>query len=163
MMLVVLVLLFGNAGSLATDGTSDKSDRSLMVMTQLTQTSGETRQKRAVPTVGEYFERRVRPRIDSGVGLMKHYVVPALVETALNMGNAGVTAVTQIHRGAKPAAAESAAHIHHVVTEHLAPAFSAASRTLTDATVDSTDRAAESAAHIHHVVTEHLAPAFWAA
>ena len=31
-------------------------------------------------------------------------------------------------RGAKPAAAESAAHIHHVVTEHLAPAFSAASR-----------------------------------
>ena len=31
-------------------------------------------------------------------------------------------------RGAKPAAAESAAHIHHVVTEHLAPAFSAAGR-----------------------------------
>ena len=25
----------------------------------------------AVPTVGEYFERRVRPRIDTGVGLMK--------------------------------------------------------------------------------------------
>ena len=98
---------------------------------------------------------------------LQHYVVPALVETALNMGNAGVTAVTQIHRsltlnpssltssslppyshndcrnypddchntkwqstwrGAKPAAAESAAHIHHVVTEHLAPAFSAAGR-----------------------------------
>ena len=33
-------------------------------------------------------------------------------------------------RGAKPAAAESAAHIHHVVTEHLAPAFSAAGRFL---------------------------------
>ena len=29
---------------------------------------------------------------------LQHYVVPALVETALNMGNAGVTAVTQIHR-----------------------------------------------------------------
>ena len=24
-----------------------------------------------MPTVGEYFERRVRPRIDSGVGLVK--------------------------------------------------------------------------------------------
>ena len=47
MILVVLVLLFGNAESLATDDTSDKSDRALMVMTQLTQTSGETRQKRA--------------------------------------------------------------------------------------------------------------------
>ena len=45
--LVVLVLLFGNAESLATDDTSDKSDRALMAMTQLTQTSGETRQKRA--------------------------------------------------------------------------------------------------------------------
>ena len=33
-----------------------------------------------------------------------------------------------VSRGAKPAAEESAAHIHHVVTEHLAPAFSAASR-----------------------------------
>jgi len=138
-LLMVLVIGASVECSQKADG-SEQSERGLMVVTH---TSGETRQKRAVPTVGEYFERRVRPRIDSGVGLVKHYVVPALVETALNMGNAGVTAVTQLHRGAKPAAAESAAHIHHVVTEHLAPAFSAASRTLTDATVDSTDRVAE--------------------
>ena len=30
--------------------------------------------------------------------ISQNYVVPALVETALNMGNAGVTAVTQLHR-----------------------------------------------------------------
>lgn len=87
--------------------------------------------------------------------------MPALVETALNMGNAGVTAVTQLHRlvasanlpparmtcdlprAAKPAMAETAAHMHHVVVEHLAPGVSAASKTLGDSAVESTDRVAE--------------------
>ena len=39
--------------------------------------------------------------------------------------------------------AETAAHMHHVVVEHLAPGVSAASKTLSDSAVESTDRVAE--------------------
>ena len=40
--------------------------------------------------------RRVQPRIDSSVATVQHRVVPALVETALTLGNGAVTAVTQL-------------------------------------------------------------------
>ena len=46
-------------------------------------------------------------------------MIPALVETALTMGNAGVTAVTQLGRAAKPVVEESAAHMHHVVRKYV--------------------------------------------
>ena len=67
--------------------------------------------------------RRVRPRLDSGVrtvGAVGRHVVPALVETAIHLGNAGVTAVAQLSRAAKPVVEESAAHMHHVVREETA-------------------------------------------
>ena len=70
-------------------------------------------------------------------------VVPALVETAIGLGNAGVTAVTQVTaapsfvtsrdhddvtqlgRAVPPVVEESAAHMHHMVSEHIAPAAKA--------------------------------------
>ena len=55
------------------------------------------------------------------MAVVQQRVVPALVETALSLGNAGVTAVTQLGRAAKPVVEESAAHMHHVVSHHIVP------------------------------------------
>ena len=90
--------------------------------------------------------RRVRPRLDSGVrtvGAVGAQVVPALVETAINLGNAGVTAVAQIGRAAKPVVEESAAHVHHVVSEHIAPGISASMKTLGSHAAEGADRMSE--------------------
>jgi len=112
------------------------------------QTSGETRSKRGVPSLPDYFSRRVQPRIDTGVGIVKDHVVPAIFETALTLGNAGVTAVTQFGRAAKPVMQESAAHMHHVVSEHIAPGLQAGVRTLGDHAAAGADRV--SAAMLGH-------------
>ncbi|XP_023344466.1 uncharacterized protein LOC111713755 [Eurytemora carolleeae] len=100
------------------------------------------RTKRGVPSIPEYFERRVRPRIDGGVEIVRERVVPALVETAINLGNAGVTAVTQFHRAANPVVRESAAHFRHTVDEHIAPGVAASVNTLTNTARDGVDRVA---------------------
>ena len=103
--------------------------------------------------------RRVRPRLDSGVrtvGAVGRQVVPALVETAINLGNAGVTAVAQIGRAAKPVVEESAAHVHHVVSEHIAPGISASMKTLGSHAAEGADRMSEAVLgpERHHKVTE---------
>ena len=72
--------------------------------------------------------RRVQPRLSSSVAAVRgvgQRVVPALVETAIGLGNAGVTAVTQLGRAVPPVVEESAAHMHHMVSEHIAPAAKA--------------------------------------
>ena len=103
--------------------------------------------------------RRVRPRLDSGVrtvGAVGRQVVPALVETAINLGNAGVTAVAQLGRAAKPVVEESAAHVHHVVSEHIAPGISASMKTLGSHAAEGADRMSEAVLgpERHHKVTE---------
>ena len=55
-------------------------------------------------------------------------------------GNAGVTAVTQLGRVAKPVVAETAAHMDHMVTAHIAPGLEAGVRTLGDQYVQGADR-----------------------
>ena len=77
------------------------------------------------------------------VGAVGRHVVPALVETAINIGNAGVTAVAQLGRAAKPVVEESAAHMHHVVSEHIAPGISASMRTLGNQAAQGADRMSE--------------------
>ena len=72
--------------------------------------------------------------------LVQNRVVPAIVETALTIGNAGVTAVTQLGRVAKPVVAETAAHMDHMVTAHIAPGLEASVRTLGDQYVQGADR-----------------------
>ena len=87
--------------------------------------------------------RRVKPRIDSGVRTVGRHVVPALMETAIHLGNAGVTAVAQLGRAAKPVVEESAAHVHHVVSEHIAPGISASMQTLGSHAAQGADRMSE--------------------
>ena len=84
--------------------------------------------------------RRVQPRIQGGVAAVQQRVVPAIVETALTIGNAGVTAVTQLGRAARPVVEESAAHMHHMVSEHIGPGISASMKTLGDHAVTGADR-----------------------
>ena len=101
----------------------------------------------------------MRPRLDSGVrtvGAVGRHVVPALVETAINLGNAGVTAVAQIGRAAKPVVEESAAHVHHVVSEHIAPGLSASMKTLGSHAAEGADRMSEAVLgpERHHRVSE---------
>ena len=90
--------------------------------------------------LGTTIIRRVQPRIHSGVSVVQQRVVPAIVETALTIGNAGVTAVTQLGRAAKPVVEESAAHMHHMVSAHIVPGVSASVKTLGDHAVTGADR-----------------------
>ena len=97
--------------------------------------------------------------MDSGVrtvGAVGRQVVPALVETAISLGNAGVTAVAQIGRAAKPVVEESAAHVHHVVSEHIAPGLSASMKTLGSHAAEGADRMSEAVLgpERHHRVSE---------